>query len=226
MPATAPTTSPRFTVPGLGDDAARETAGILQDRLVSLIDLTLTLKHIHWNVVGPTFISVHEMLDPQYKGVAEMVDEMAERIATLGAEPNGLPGYLVQNRRWEEYAHGRGQVPVHLRALDLVYDGVIQDHRNALERIGDLDPMSEDLLVGHTRQLEMYQWFVRAHLESSDGALERDTGASGPAPASKRAPGGGKAATPSSSAAKSNAKVGGRASTRKATASAGNGRKR
>jgi starvation-inducible DNA-binding protein len=225
MAATAPASTPRFTVPGLDPRAAEETAAILQDRLVSLIDLTLTLKHIHWNVVGPTFISVHEMLDPQYAGVAEMVDAMAERIATLGAEPNGLPGYVVEHRRWAEYAHGRGQVPVHLRALDQVYDGVIEDHRKAIERIGELDPMSEDLLVGHTRALEMYQWFVRAHLESSDGALERNGNGSGPAPAEERAPGGGKAAT-RSAASKSTSKVGGRAATRKPAARATNGRKR
>jgi DNA-binding ferritin-like protein len=32
-----------------------EVAGILQDRLNALNDLALTLKHIHWNVVGSAF---------------------------------------------------------------------------------------------------------------------------------------------------------------------------
>jgi starvation-inducible DNA-binding protein len=36
---------------------------MMQGRLVGLVDLALTLKHIHWNVVGPDFISVHTMLD-------------------------------------------------------------------------------------------------------------------------------------------------------------------
>ena len=45
-----------------------------------------------------TFIGVHEMLDPQVDGVRLMVDQTAERIATLGAEPNGLPGYVVSSR--------------------------------------------------------------------------------------------------------------------------------
>lgn len=38
---------------------------LLQRRLVALLDLHLTLKHVHWNVTGPNFIAVHEMLDPQ-----------------------------------------------------------------------------------------------------------------------------------------------------------------
>lgn len=178
---------PKYTVPGLDRAAAAEVADLLQDRLVALIDLTLTLKHIHWNVVGPTFISVHEMLDPQYASVSAMVDEMAERIATLGTEPNGLPGNLVSTRRWDDYAHQRAQVPVHLRALDSVYDGVLSDNRAAIKRLGELDAMSEDLLVSQTRALEGYQWFVRAHLESTDGSLGRsDDDSSGPAPADER----------------------------------------
>ena len=93
------TPTPQYTVPGMDRAAAAEVADLLQNRLVALIDLTLTLKHIHWNVVGPTFISVHEMLDPQYAGVSAMVDDVAERIATLGSEPNGLPGNLVARRQ-------------------------------------------------------------------------------------------------------------------------------
>src|SRR3712207_8342276 len=41
---------------------------------------SLTLKHIHWNVVGPHFIAVHEMIDPQVDAVRLMVDAIAERI--------------------------------------------------------------------------------------------------------------------------------------------------
>jgi starvation-inducible DNA-binding protein len=55
--------------------------------MVTAIYLELTMKHIHWNVVGPTFISVHEMLDPKVDFVREMSDTIAERIATLGGRP-------------------------------------------------------------------------------------------------------------------------------------------
>ena len=86
-PATA-----RFTVPTMSAAAGTKVAGILQDRLNALNDLALTLKHVHWNVVGPHFIAVHEMLDPQVDAVRAMVDVTAERIATLGVSPVGTPG--------------------------------------------------------------------------------------------------------------------------------------
>jgi starvation-inducible DNA-binding protein len=160
-----------FTVPGLDADDGRRTAEILQDRLVATADLALVLKHIHWNVVGPHFIAVHQMLDPQYVGVQAMVDELAERIAALGGVPRALPGAIVERRSWDDYELDRADAIAHLGALDLVYSGVISDHREAIEELGDLDPMSEDLLVGATRELEQYQWFIRSHLADWAGGM-------------------------------------------------------
>ena len=79
-----------YTAPGLEEADAAKVRDALQDRLLALIDLTLTLKHIHWNVVGPNFIGVHEMLDPQYAGVSEMVDAVAEQVDALDSIKNNI----------------------------------------------------------------------------------------------------------------------------------------
>src|SRR3954447_4762006 len=169
---------PSFTVPGLKQEDAAEVVRLLQDRLHALNDLALTLKHIHWNVVGPHFIAVHEMLDPQVEAVRAMVDAIAERIATLGVPPRGTPGALVAERTWDDYSIGRAGAIEHLGALDHVYQGVITDHRKAAKDTEDLDDATNDLLVGHLHELELFRWFVRAHLESAGGALSTD-GATG-----------------------------------------------
>jgi starvation-inducible DNA-binding protein len=161
-----------YGVPGLGNKDASEVAGILQERLNALNDLALTLKHIHWNVVGPHFIAVHTMLDPQVDAVRLMVDDTAERIATLGGSPVGTPGALVAGRTWDDYSLGRDDALAHLGALDLVYAGVIEAHRKAIEATEELDPVTEDMLVGQSEQLEQYHWFVRAHLETPSGQLK------------------------------------------------------
>jgi starvation-inducible DNA-binding protein len=174
VPSKRPITSTRqasVTVPTLTHGEGVRLADILQLRLVALLDLGLTLKHIHWNVVGPNFMSVHQMLDPQYVGVQEMVDETAERVATLGGVPSGLPGKLVSQRDWDDYELGRADSLSHLGALDLVYTGVITEHRRAIDKVSDIDPISEDLLIGHTRQLEQYHWFVRSHLADWAGGM-------------------------------------------------------
>jgi starvation-inducible DNA-binding protein len=165
------TSSVNYTVPGLKTDTADDVIAILQNRLHALNDLALTLKHIHWNVVGPQFIAVHTMLDPQVEAVREMVDDVAERIATLGGSPKGTPGALVAERSWDDYSVGRSDAIAHLGALDLVYSGVIEDHRTAIDKTEEPDPVTQDLLITQAGQLEQYQWFVRAHLENADGSL-------------------------------------------------------
>ncbi len=55
----------------------------------------------------------------------------------------------------------------HLGALDSVYDGVIRDHRSAIASVSDEDPITEDLFIGQTAKLELFQWFVRSHIETA-----------------------------------------------------------
>ncbi|MFE3825501.1 Dps family protein [Streptomyces sp. NPDC059092] len=162
---------PRYTVPGMTASEGGETIQLLRMRLHALNDLALTLKHVHWNVVGPHFIAVHEMLDPQVDAVRVMVDETAERISTLGGSPAGTPGALVRERAWDDYAVGRAEAIEHLGALDVVYAGIVADHRQAVGAVDKLDPVSQDMLIQHLRSLELFQWFIRAHLESAGGRL-------------------------------------------------------
>jgi len=160
-----------YTTPGLSNDTGHQVARLLQERLNALNDLQLTLKHVHWNVVGPHFISVHEMIDPHVDEVRAMVDETAERIATLGLAPIGTPGQIVEHRTWKDYSLDRATTNEHLGALDLVYQGVLGDHRKAQEASADLDAITEDMLIGQIKQLELFHWFVRAHLETVGGEL-------------------------------------------------------
>jgi starvation-inducible DNA-binding protein len=161
----------QYAPSGIDPDTAEEVSEMLQDRLVSLLDMGLVLKHAHWNVVGPGFMSVHELMDEQVESVRQMSDELAERIATLGGIPNGLAGFITDRRTWDDYAVGRATVEAHLGALDKVYDGIIADHRKAIHRTEGKDIVTSDLLTEQCRKLELMQWFVRAHIETTSGSL-------------------------------------------------------
>src|ERR1700745_4438212 len=174
------------TGPGLKTYSAERVVKLLQNRLNSLNDLALTLNHVHWNVTGPNFIAVHTMLDPQVEAVRAMVDETAERIAALGGSPVGTPGALVKQRDWDDYSIRRADAIAHLGALDIVYAGIIEAHRAALDTTEELDLVTQDMLIGQGRQLEQYHWFIRAHLEAADGTLST-AGASTEGSAAKRA---------------------------------------
>ncbi|MEU1127639.1 DNA starvation/stationary phase protection protein [Streptomyces sp. NPDC005899] len=213
-------TTPRYTVPGLSVEQGGKVVASLGMRLHALNDLALTLKHIHWNVVGPHFIAVHEMLDPQTSAVREMADAVAERISALGGEPQGTPGVLVAERAWDDYSIGRADAIAHLGALDLVYTGLIESHRRVAAEIEETDPVTQDLLITQLGALEQFQWFVRAHLESGSGRLST-AGTSREEEAAQAAKSGaGSAEAPRKAAKKSAAKKGAakKSSARKTTA--------
>jgi starvation-inducible DNA-binding protein len=98
-------------------------------------------------------------------------DDLAERIATLGGSPKGTPGSIVEHRTWDEYSLGRATTQEHLGALDVVYQGVITSYRDAIKELSELDPVTEDMFIGQTDKLELFHWFVRAHLEDKSGSL-------------------------------------------------------
>ena len=62
----------------------------------------------------------------------------------------------------------------HLGALDLVYHGVITSYREAITELDELDPVTQDMLIGQTEQLELFHWFIRAHLEDKGGSLSTE----------------------------------------------------
>lgn len=167
---------PHTTVPGLDGGDADAVVEVLNGRLVSLIDLQLTLKHVHWNVVGPGFLSVHEMLDSMVGPVRDMTDEVAERMRTLGGSPRGTPAAVATARSWDDYDLGTEAVYVHLKALDVVFCGIVEDHRRAIARIGELDPVTEDMLTAQTGRLEEFQWFIRSFFERAHDPSEATHG--------------------------------------------------
>ena len=141
-----------FVVPGLDEAASEKAIAILQNRLSQEQEAALVLKHAHWNVTGPNFIAVHEMLDPEVEAVLAQADETAERIATLGGTPDGRADAITRNT--EKY----------LEALIEYYDAFIADDRKAIAELDELDVISSNIIQDHVQELEKFQWFMRSHL--------------------------------------------------------------
>lgn len=158
-----------YTVPGINENDAKQLIDGLQERLTDYNDLHLILKHAHWNVTGPNFIAVHEMLDPQVDLVRGYADEVAERISTLGGAPIGTPEGHAADRTPLQYERTTGNALQHIADLNKTYTQVLNGVRDSMGVAGPIDPVTEDIYIAQAAELEKFQWFLRAHLEDESG---------------------------------------------------------
>lgn len=69
---------------GIPEADRKAIADALSRLLADTYTLYLMTHNFHWNVTGPMFRTLHLMFEEQYTEMATAVDEIAERIRTLG----------------------------------------------------------------------------------------------------------------------------------------------
>ncbi|SMP67095.1 starvation-inducible DNA-binding protein [Neorhodopirellula lusitana] len=155
-------TKPEFKREILDTDKNEQVTAILQSNLTNLIDLALLMKQAHWNVVGTGFRSIHLQLDEIIETVRDASDEVAERMSTLGIAPDGRSSTVASNSELSSYPENFVKVS---KTVSLVADALkttIDSLRSAIEKAGDLDPISEDMLIAISGPLEKHLWMLQA----------------------------------------------------------------
>jgi starvation-inducible DNA-binding protein len=146
----------------LDDDAKAFVESRLQPLLVDLIDLALTGKQLHWNVVGENFRPIHAHLDELVVQYRVWSDDVAERMTSVGIAPDGrsqrVAGDSPADPAPEGWTH---QADVVAAMADRV-EAVAKATRERLQGIGDVDAASEDLLIEVLNGLEMQLWMISA----------------------------------------------------------------
>ncbi|MFJ8042551.1 Dps family protein [Kitasatospora sp. NPDC096147] len=144
-------------------DADRKVVGeALQGALVDLVDLSLVAKQLHWNVVGPRFRSVHLQLDEVVALARLHADTVAERAAAIGVSPDGRAKTVAGSSAISLAPEG---VVTDGAAIGVLVDGlaaVITRMRDRIEATAEADPVSQDILIGLTADLEKYSWMAQA----------------------------------------------------------------
>ena len=152
-------------LPPLEVNHEREGVGQeLQATLHELIDLSLIGKQLHWAVVGPLFRPLHLQLDELVDSWRELSDTVAERAVALGFVPDGQAKAVAAGSQLAAVAPTALGDHLVVRELTHRIAEVSEQVRDRMNRLGDADLASQDVLIEVVRELEKQQWMLRAQL--------------------------------------------------------------
>jgi starvation-inducible DNA-binding protein len=150
----------------LSEKIRRNVVAILNDRLSDAIDLQSQVKQAHWNVKGPNFIALHELFDKISDAVLEHIDEIAERITSLGGTAEGTVTVAAKRSKLKNYPLSITAGKDHLFYLSAQLSVFGKAARAAIDESDELgDADTADLFTQISREIDKYLWFVEAHLQ-------------------------------------------------------------
>lgn len=147
---------------GIGAKDRKEVAKALQHGLADTYSLYLKTLGVHWNIVGPSFYSVHKLTEAQYEDLHAAADVIAERIRALGhIAPASFGDYTRLS------VVDSSETP---KAADAMLLGLIADNESIAKRMRDFveiaedadDVFTADLLTSRIGKHEENAWMLRA----------------------------------------------------------------
>ncbi|MFD1205175.1 MULTISPECIES: DNA starvation/stationary phase protection protein [Sporosarcina] len=122
------------------------------------------LHNYHWYVKGKAFFTLHAKFEELYNEATAHMDDIAERILTLGGKPTAtLKEHLRQSV--VEEATGKEQAEDMVKTIADDFDKIMKSLKKGMETAGNEgDEMTEDLLNAIYQSIEKHQWMLNAFL--------------------------------------------------------------
>jgi len=151
---------------GLSHNARLYSCQRLTQLLADTRILHALYKKHHWLMRGPTFYQLHLLLDKHAGELNELIDQVAERVQTLGGVAVGDPRHVAEITRIPRAPDGCEEVPAMLSRLLEAHELILTDAHDAAARLAEEgDDGSNDLIVsGLIRTTELQSWFIVEHL--------------------------------------------------------------
>jgi starvation-inducible DNA-binding protein len=143
-------------------EAEREASvEALQATLYELISQRHAVQQAHWNVQGPLFYSLHDLLGHFYEAINPKIDMIAERLLVLNVPADGRPEMVAEGANLESVPEGYmddQQVPDFLSTR---YKTISDRLSERIETTSD-DLVTQDMLIGTTTMVDDHLWKLRA----------------------------------------------------------------
>jgi len=150
---------------GISDKNRQAVALALNQLLADEHVLYNKTRSYHWDVEGPSFMEFHKLYEGQYTELAEMIDEIAERIRTIGHYAEGRLKEILKLTSLEEPDVPTDQ-SAQIENLESDHDVIIVRLRKLISDFDEKykDIGSSDFITGVLKQHEKMAWMLRSYL--------------------------------------------------------------
>lgn len=151
---------------GLTEKNSQAIAEKLNSILADEFLLALKTRNYHWNVEGPNFMEMHKFYEGIYDELDEIVDEVAERVRTLGHYAEGRMVDFLKLTNLQEGAYSNKQ-NIQLKSLLDDHETMVRQLRKDIDLMQDKykDAGNADFLTGLMEKHEKWAWFIRSYLK-------------------------------------------------------------
>ncbi|HLS94796.1 starvation-inducible DNA-binding protein [Sphingobacterium allocomposti] len=151
---------------GIKEKDTQAVAVILNKLLADEHVLYVKARNAHWNVEGRDFHAQHVFFESIYDQLSETIDEIAERIRSIGHYAVGTMKEFLELTQLSELRHTKNDSLGYIEELLSDFEAIIVYIREQIETVGEKhkDAGTEDFLVAIMEQHEKTAWMLRAHL--------------------------------------------------------------
>ncbi|MED1781397.1 DNA starvation/stationary phase protection protein [Brevibacillus fortis] len=143
---------------------SRPVTDVLNKQVANWSVLYMKLHHYHWFVKGPNFFTLHEKFEELYNEAAKNVDELAERLLTVGGKPVSTLKACMEQASIKEATGGE--------SADQMVEAVVSDFTLLIKELQDGitaaeagdDEATGDMFLGIMDSLQKHVWMLQAHL--------------------------------------------------------------
>jgi starvation-inducible DNA-binding protein len=149
---------------GLNEQQCRELAGKLNTLLANYHIFYINVRGYHWNIKGEKFFELHLKFEELYNDIVLKIDEIAERIKTLGETPlHTFTDYLAQSSIRETKNISGGSEAI--REILEAFKQLLVLQREILTLAGEAaDEGTSALMSDYIRAHEKLVWMYNAYL--------------------------------------------------------------
>ena len=151
---------------GITDTNGQQIALILNKVLADEMIVYAKTRNYHWNYEGDNFMEMHKFYEGQYEELAEVVDEVAERIRSLGHFAEGRLKEYIKLTDLEEQAPTPDQQKQVKNLLD-DHETMVRYLREQIDIVQEelKDAGTADFLTALMQRHEKMAWMLRSYLK-------------------------------------------------------------